>query len=480
MSSLNIRKPSEKVLWNKVKLQLELKKHIGSDHVIIDTEGCNIYSRDAYTSYRQTPLAVVLPENDPQVIDTLQFCRTYEIPIIPRGAGTSLSGCASAYEDAVVLCLSRMNKIVEIDYENRTVTAQTGITNFAISETIAEQGFFYAPNPASQMSCTLGGNIGTNAGGINALKYGTTSAHILGMKFITIEGDVIQLGGNFGDSIGYDLGAFLIGSEGQLGIVTEATVRIIPKAENARPMLIGFETEKDASKCIAAIMRSRITPSAMEFMDKTAIQISRPTVDYGPSDKEQLKNTDALLLVEVEGSETEITAQLNVLEGIAFEHFHTFTKISNTDEDAKDLWQIRRNLYPALCKQAQTYIIDGTIPANTLPDVLPKVRHICANYNLQVIHIFHAGDGTLKPIILYNSHDAEDSANVTKAVSEILRLCLRVGGYLSGEHGIGLEKRDLMQDQFGPHEIGQQTRIKHAFDSRELLNPGKVFPVNMV
>lgn len=473
MSSIALREPSAKILAKRDTFITQLIKQLGADNIISDEIGRRVYSADAFAAYRQTPLAVVLPQTNQQVIDTVKFCNEHDIKIVPRGAGTSVSGCAMAYEDAVVLCLSRMNKILQIDYDNRTITAQAGITNLALTQAVAAQGFFYAPDPSSQVSSTLGGNIGTNAGGAQCFKYGVTSCHVLGMKVVTAEGEMLTIGGAYFDGMGYDIRSLIVGSEGQLGIVTEATVRILPKPERSRPILLGFASHDSAGACVASIVRSRLTPVAIEFMDRTAIQVCEEYAQSGYP-----LNVEAMLIIEVEGSETEIAAQLEMIQTLSYEHFPIATKVSQNDAEAAAIWKGRKSAYSALGKLAQTYVVDGTIPTSKLADVLPSVLEICRTHRLRVANIFHAGDGNLHPILLYNADDADEFARVEQAVAKILKLCVDVGGCLSGEHGIGIEKRDLMPLQFHEDDLEQQKRLKDAFDEKWVLNPGKVLPLH--
>ncbi len=472
--SIALLKPDRKIVSRRRVITNGLRELVGKDNVITDEVGKKVFETDALTAYRQIPLAVILPQTTEEIAEILKYCHEKKIRVVPRGAGTSLCGGALPSEDSIVLCVSRMNEIVDVNYEDRVITVQSGITNLAISQAVSEQGFFYAPDPSSQLACTIAGNIAMNSGGAHCLKYGVTTNNVLGLKIVTIEGKIIQLGGNYLDDMGYDLLRLLVGSEGQLGIVTEATLRILPKPMGARPVLIGFASCEDAGACVASIIGSGILPVAIEYMDKPAIQVCENYAKAGyPLDVE------ALLIVEVEGSDTEIDYFLGKIGEIARKHQPIVMKISESEEESAAIWKGRKAAFGALGRIADYYCMDGTIPTGKLPEVLKSISQICEKNNLRVANIFHAGDGNLHPIILYNSNDREEAEKAEQAGAEILKLCVEVGGCLTGEHGVGIEKRDLMTVQFSTYDLEQQMRIKDAFDPDWLLNPGKVFPLEM-
>jgi len=414
----------------------------------------------------------VLPTSTEEVSKILRYCNDNRVRVVARGAGTSLCGGALPQEDAIVIGVSRMNKVLEIDYENRTAHVEAGITNLAISEAVKAEGFFYAPDPSSQLACTLAGNMAMNSGGAHCLKYGVTTNNVLGCKMVLVNGDVIELGGKHLDADGYDLLGLTIGSEGQFGIVTEATVRILKSAEGARPMLLGFHSSEAAGQCVSAIIASGIIPVAIEFMDRPAIEVCEKFAKAGyPLDVE------ALLIVEVEGSEQEISDMLDRINRIAAAYGPSTMIISQSEAQSAKIWKGRKSAFGAIGRIADYYCMDGTIPLSRLPEALQRISQICKGHELRVANIFHAGDGNLHPLILYDANDPVSSEKAEIAGAEILTLCVELGGCLTGEHGVGIEKRDLMTVQFTQTDLNLQMRIKSAFDPQWLLNPGKVFPL---
>ncbi|WP_439616520.1 FAD-linked oxidase C-terminal domain-containing protein [Shinella sp.] len=430
------------------------------------------FETDAFVSYRRLPLAVALPETTAQVAAVLKYCNRYGVPVVPRGAGTSLSGGAIPQEDAVVIGLSKMSRILEVDYANRTATVQAGVTNLNISDAVSADGYFYAPDPSSQLACTIGGNIGMNSGGAHCLKYGVTTNNLLGVKLVLIDGTIVDLGGKGLDAGGLDLLGLVCGGEGQLGIVTEATVRLIAKPEGARPVLFGFDTSEEAGACVADVIGAGIIPVAIEFMDKPAIEICEAFAHAGyPMDVE------ALLIVEVEGSEAEMDAMLASIIEIAGRHGVKVVKESQSATEAALIWKGRKSAFGATGRIADYICMDGTVPLGQLPHVLRGTAEIVAKYGLRVANVFHAGDGNMHPLILFNANDPEDAARAEAAGNDILRLCVDAGGCLTGEHGVGIEKRDLMRHQYAEVDLDQQMAVRAAFDAQWLLNPSKVFPL---
>ncbi|MGR6466667.1 FAD-linked oxidase C-terminal domain-containing protein [Rhizobium sp. PAMB 3182] len=431
------------------------------------------FETDAFIAYRRVPLAVALPQTTEQVSAVMKYCHRYGIPVVPRGAGTSLSGGAIPQEDAVVLGLSKMNRILDVDLANRTATVQAGVTNINISEAVSAEGFFYAPDPSSQLACTIGGNIGMNSGGAHCLKYGVTTNNLLGVKMVLVDGTVIELGGKHLDAGGYDLLGLVCGSEGQLGIVTEATVRLIAKPEGARPVLFGFETSEEAGSCVADIIGTGIIPVAIEFMDKQAVEICEAFAHAGyPLD------VGALLIIEVEGSEKEMDAMLAEIVVIAGRHNVKVVKECQSATEAALIWKGRKSAFGATGRIADYICMDGTVPLSQLSYVLKKTSEITDGLGLRVANVFHAGDGNMHPLILYNINDPEDAARAEQAGNEILKLCVDAGGCLTGEHGVGIEKRDLMRHQYTDIDLDQQMAVRAAFDPDWLLNPSKVFPLD--
>jgi glycolate oxidase len=430
------------------------------------------YETDAFTAYRRLPLAVVLPGTTAEVSAVLRFCSEQGVPVVPRGAGTSLAGGAIPQEDAVVIGVSRMNRILELDYANRTARVEAGVTNLAITGAVMHEGFFYAPDPSSQLACTIAGNIAMNSGGAHCLKYGVTTNNVLGVTMVLLDGSVVEIGGKHLDSEGYDLLGLVTGSEGQIGIVTEATVRILRAAEGARPVLFGFPSSVEAGAAVAAIIASGILPVAMEFMDKPAIDICESFAHAGyPMDVE------ALLIIEVEGSQDEMDRQLKAIIEIAKRHGVKNVKESQSAMEAAAIWKGRKSAFGATGRIADYICMDGTIPTGQLPLVLRRIDEIVKGYGLRVANVFHAGDGNLHPLVLYNCNDPEEARKAEDAGNDILKLCVEVGGCLTGEHGVGIEKRDLMNVQFAAVDLNQQMAIRAVFDPSWLMNPAKVFPL---
>jgi glycolate oxidase len=459
---------------------LSRRREIVADLLDLLPEGCLVheprelvpFETDAFVSYRRLPLAVALPETTQQVAAVLKYCHRYGVPVVPRGAGTSLAGGAIPQEDAVVIGLSKMSRILEVDFANRTATVQAGVTNLAISDAVSADGYFYAPDPSSQLACTIGGNIGMNSGGAHCLKYGVTTNNLLGVKLVLIDGTIVDLGGKALDAGGLDLLAVVCGSEGQLGIVTEATVRLIARPEGARPVLFGFDTSEEAGACVADVIGAGIIPVAIEFMDKPAIEICEAFAQAGyPMDVE------ALLIVEVEGSEAEMDAMLASIIEIAGCHGVKVVKECQSATEAALIWKGRKSAFGATGRIADYICMDGTVPLGQLPHVLRGTAEIIAKYGLRVANVFHAGDGNMHPLILFNANDPEDAARAEAAGNEILKLCVDAGGCLTGEHGVGIEKRDLMRHQYSEVDLIQQMAVRAAFDPQWLLNPSKVFPL---
>lgn len=431
------------------------------------------YETDGLSAYRQPPLAVVLPETTEQVAAVLRYCHANNIRVVPRGAGTSLSGGALPLEDGVVIGLMRMNRILEVDYADRLAVVQAGVTNIGITQAVAADGFFYAPDPSSQLACMIGGNVMMNSGGAHCLKYGVTANNLLGVKLVTIEGEVIELGGGHLDAAGYDWLGLITGSEGQLGIVTEVTVRILRAAEGARAMLGAFRSNEVAGQVVDAIIASGIIPVALEFMDRPAIHACEAFAHAGyPLDAE------AMLIIEVEGNEEEQSYLLSQLKDICGRFDPISLRVAETAEESIAIWKGRKGAFGAVGRISPDYLcMDGTIPTGELPNVLKRMGEMSDAYGLKVANIFHAGDGNLHPLIMFDANDPESFAKAEAFGADILKLCVEVGGCLTGEHGVGVEKRDLMPVQFLAHELEQQRRVKSAFDPQWLLNPAKVFPL---
>jgi len=472
MSGIEVVEPKAEILARRDKLIAALKKLLPPRAVVADEAGRRAFETDALTAYKCMPLAVVLPASTEEVSSVLRFCHLMQIRVVPRGAGTSLAGGALPSQDSVVLCLSRMNRVLETNFDSRYVRVETGITNLGVSNAVAPMKFFYAPDPSSQLACTIGGNIGMNSGGAHCLKYGVTVNNVLGLKMVLMNGDVVEFGGPHLDPAGYDFLSLIVGSEGQFGIVTEATLRILRQAESARPMMIGFRSSEAAGACVAAIIGKGIVPVAIEFMDRPAIKVCEEFAQAGyPLDVE------ALLIIEVEGSEEEVVTLLAEIEQIAADFDPKNVRVSQSEAESAAIWKGRKAAFGAVGRIADYYCMDGTIPLAELSKALSGIADICKKHGLEVANIFHAGDGNLHPLILYNANDPDQKRRAELSGEEVLKLCVELGGCLTGEHGVGIEKRELMAVQFNEVDLAQQMRIKSVFDPDWLLNPGKVFPL---
>ncbi len=470
-----IRLPAPKpdVMARRDAIVAGLRALLPEDGLIAETIRLKPYETDGLSAYRQPPLAVALPETTEQVADVLRYCHQNGVRVVPRGAGTSLSGGALPMEDAVVVGLMRMNRILDIDYPDRCATVQAGVTNIGITNAVSADGFFYAPDPSSQLACMIGGNVNMNSGGAHCLKYGVTANNLLGLRMVTIEGDIIDIGGAHLDASGYDWLGLLTGSEGQLAVITEVTVRILRAPEGARAMLAAFKSNEVAGACVDSIIGSGIIPVALEFMDRPAIHACEAFAHAGyPLDAE------AMLIIEVEGSEAEQDDLLGRLAAICQQHDPISLKVSQSAEESLAIWKGRKGAFGAVGRISPDYLcMDGTIPTSRLPEVLRRIGEMSDSYGLKVANIFHAGDGNLHPLIMFDANDPSSFEKAEHFGADILKLCVEVGGCLTGEHGVGVEKRDLMGVQFAEHELAQQRLVKGAFDPGWLLNPSKVFPL---
>jgi glycolate oxidase len=472
MSAIVFPPPDLRILASRDAIVAGLQAILGPAGVISAEAERRAYETDALTAYRAVPLAVVLPASTEEVVAVLKFLSAKRVKVVARGAGTSLSGGALPSQDCVVVGLARLNRILAIDYDNRVARVEAGVTNINITNAVSGMGFFYAPDPSSQLACTIAGNIAMNSGGAHCLKYGVTTNNVLGLKMVLIDGTIVDIGGSALDAPGLDLLGLVVGSEGQFGIVTEATVRILRAAEGARPMLMGFASAADAGGCVAAIIASGIIPVAIEYMDRPAIKVCESFAHAGyPLDVE------ALLIVEVEGSEAEIVDLIARITTTAEAFRPLAVRVSRSEAESAAIWKGRKAAFGAMGRIADYLCMDGVIPTGRLPEVLTRVGEICAGYGLAVANIFHAGDGNLHPLILFNANNPDELAKAEAAGADILKLCVEVGGCLTGEHGVGIEKRDLMPFQFSPTELALQMQVKSVFDPAWLLNPAKVFPL---
>ena len=464
--------PDPGILARRDEIVAGLAGLVAPDALITSEDERRAFETDGLTAYRRLPLAVVLPSSTAEVSAILAFCNQQGVKVVARGAGTSLAGGAIPQEDAIILGLSKMARVLELDFENRAARVEAGITNLAISAAVSHEGFFYAPDPSSQLACTIGGNIAMNSGGAHCLKYGVTTNNILGVTLVLLDGTVVEIGGDHLDSGGLDLLGLVIGSEGQLGIVTEATVRILRAAEGARPALLGFPSPEDAGACVASIIGSGMVPVALEYMDRQAIQI---TDDFS---KAGYPDVPAMLIVEVEGSDGEIDEQLRRIAAIAERHKVIEVRVAKSEAEAAAIWKGRKSAFGATGRVSDYICMDGTIPTGQLPVVLTKIDEIVKREGLRVANVFHAGDGNLHPLVMFDINKPGEMEKAERAGEDILRLCVEVGGCLTGEHGVGIEKRDLMTCQYDPADLDQQMRVRAVFDPAWLLNPAKVFPLD--
>lgn len=447
-------------------------RRIVPDGVIDSEVGMRPYESDGLTAYRQPPMVVVLPETVDQVAAVLSWCHGEGVKVVPRGAGTSLSGGALPLGDGVLMSMMRFNRVKRIDFENRVAVVEPGVTNLGITRAVEHRGFYYAPDPSSQIACSIGGNVAENSGGVHCLKYGLTTNNVLGVEMVLITGEIVRLGGAHLDSGGYDLLALVVGSEGLLGVVTEVTVRILRAPETARAVLVAFDSSQAAGACVADIIAAGIIPGGMEMMDKPAIHAAEDFVHAGYP-----REAEALLIVELDGPAVEVDHLLERVEAIARSRGAFECRVSNSDAERMAFWAGRKAAFPAVGRiSPDYYCMDGTIPRKELPTVLRRMTELSEKYGLRVANVFHAGDGNLHPLILYDANVPGELERAEDFGSDILRLCVEVGGVLTGEHGVGVEKRDLMPTMFDETDLAHQIRVKCAFDDKHLLNPGKVFP----
>ncbi len=468
---MDMPSPNPAILAKKPRLVERLLQVLPAEAVIHLEAETRAYECDALTAYRCPPMVAVLPSNTQEVSDVLRICHDMGVPVVPRGSGTSLAGGALPTADSVILGVARMNAVLETDYENRFVRVQSGRTNLSVTGAVEENDFFYAPDPSSQLACAIAGNIAMNSGGAHCLKYGVTTNNLMGVTMVLMDGTVVEIGGAHLDSGGLDLLGVICGSEGQLGVVTEATLRILRKPEGARPVLMGFDSNEVAGECVSDIIKAGVLPVAIEFMDRPCIRATEAFAKAGYPDCE------ALLIVEVEGSDAEIDEQLERIVAIARRHNPVELRESKSADESARIWLGRKSAFGAMGQINDYMCLDGTIPVSQLPFVLRRIGEMSKQYGLDVGNVFHAGDGNMHPLILFDANKPGDLELCEAFGADILRLCVEVGGCLTGEHGVGIEKRDLMVDQFDPDDLDIQMAVKDVFDPLWLLNPAKVFPL---
>ena len=471
--TLRMPEPDQAVLARRARIVSTLRQLVPGEGVIAAEHEMKPFESDGLTAYRQMPMVVVLPETTAQVAKVLRYCHEQGVKVVPRGAGTSLSGGALPLTDGVLLVMAKFNSIREIDFENRVAVVEPGVTNLAVTQAVAHQGFYYAPDPSSQIACTIGGNIAENSGGVHCLKYGMTTNNVLGCEIVLMTGEIVRLGGKQLDAAGYDLLGVVTGSEGLLGVVTEVTVRILQRPETARAVLVGFPSSEAAGACVSAIIAGGIIPGGMEMMDEPAIKAVEEFVHAGyPLDVE------ALLIVELDGPAAEVDYLIERVEDIARVCGAVSVRASQSEEERLLFWAGRKAAFPAAGRiSPDYYCMDGTIPRAKLPLVLSRMKQMSEKYKLRCANVFHAGDGNLHPLILYDANKPGELDAAETFGADILKLCVEVGGVLTGEHGVGVEKRDLMGTMFSEIDLNAQQRVKCAFDAKGLLNPGKMFPV---
>lgn len=470
--SIAMPAPDQATLAKRDRIIAAMRAIVPGEGVIVDEAELRPWESDGLTAYRQPPMLVVLPETVEQVSAVLRWCRGEGVRVVPRGSGTSLSGGALPLADAVLLGMGKFKRVLDIDYEDRVAVVQPGVTNLAITQAVEGRGFYYAPDPSSQIACSIGGNVAENSGGVHCLKYGLTTNNVLGVELVLMDGEVVRLGGRHLDPGGLDLLGVIVGSEGLLGVVTEVTVRILPKPETARAVLVGFPDAEQAGACVAQVIAEGIIPAGMEMMDRPAIHAAEAFVKVGyPLD------VGALLIVEVDGPAAECDHLIEEIARIASANGAVTSRISQDEGERVAFWAGRKAAFPAVGRiSPDYYCMDGTIPRRRLPEVLRRMEELSQKYGLGVANVFHAGDGNLHPLILYDANVPGELDRAEEFGNDILRLCVEVGGVLTGEHGVGIEKRDLMPEMFAEEDLKQQQRVKCAFDPALLLNPGKVFP----
>ncbi len=445
---------------------------VGEDHVLHRPEQLAPYECDGLSAYRSVPLAVVLPGSVEEVCEVMRVCSENGVPVVARGAGTGLSGGALPYEHGILLVLSRFNRILSIDPDNRLAVVQPGVRNLAISEAVSNLGLYYAPDPSSQIACSIGGNVAENAGGVHCLKYGLTVHNILALKVVTVDGELIEVGGPRLDSPGYDLLALMTGSEGLLGVVVEVTVRLLPKPASARALLASFDDVESAGRAVADIISAGVLPAGLEMMDNPSIRATEDFVHAGyPVD------AAAILICELDGTAEEVDDQIVQVRDVLAKAGAAQVRLSNDEAERIRFWSGRKNAFPAVGRiSPDYYCIDGTIPRRALGSILSEISRLSEEYGLAVANVFHAGDGNLHPLILYDANKPGEFERTETLGGRILEACVAAGGTITGEHGVGVEKINQMCVLFGDAELEQFHRVKAAFDPEGLLNPGKAVP----
>jgi glycolate oxidase len=464
--------PDTRIMNQKSQIVQLLQKELPKEAVIFEPRELHAYECDALTAYKCPPMIVVLPSSTQEVSAVLKVCHAHGVPVVPRGSGTSLAGGALPTKDCVILGVARMNAVLETNYDDRYIRVQSGRTNLSVTGAVEEHDFFYAPDPSSQLACAIAGNVAMNSGGAHCLKYGVTTNNLLGVTLVMMDGEVVEIGGAHLDSSGLDLLGVICGSEGQLGVVTETTLRILRKPEGARPVLMGFDSNEVAGACVSDIIKAGVLPVAIEFMDRPCVEAVEDFAKAG------YPTAEAVLIVEVEGSDAEINDQLDKIKKIARKHNPVELRESKSADESAAIWAGRKAAFGAMGRINDYMCLDGTIPVNELPLVLRRIGEMSEKYGLKVANVFHAGDGNMHPLILFDANKPGDLELCEAFGAEVLKLCVEVGGCLTGEHGVGVEKRDLMLTQYSVDDLEAQMRVKDVFDPKWLLNAAKVFPLS--
>jgi len=468
---MDMPQPDTRVIERKTDILRCLQNVLPENAIIFDEQELRVYECDALTAYHCPPMLAVLPATTKEVSDVLKICHAQGVPVVPRGSGTSLSGGALPTSDCVILGVARMNAVLETNYDDRYIRVQAGRTNLSVTGAVEQNDFFYAPDPSSQLACAIAGNVAMNSGGAHCLKYGVTTNNLLGVTMVMMDGEVVEIGGAYLDNAGLDLLGVICGSEGQLGVVTEATLRILHKPEGARPVLMGFDSNEVAGACVSDIIKAGVLPVAIEFMDRPCVEAVEAFAKAG------YPKAEAVLIVEVEGSKAEIDVQLAKIKKIARKHNPVELRESGSEAESAAIWAGRKAAFGAMGRINDYMCLDGVIPVTELPHVLRRIDEMSQQYGLDVANVFHAGDGNLHPLILFDANKPGDLELCEEFGAEILKLCVEVGGCLTGEHGVGVEKRDLMPTQYSADDMDAQMFVKDVFDPKWLLNPAKVFPL---
>ena len=449
-----------------------LRPFLAEDALLWQPEDTIPYECDGLAAYRKMPLAVALPENEEQVVNILKTCKAQGIPVVPRGSGTGLSGGAMPIEQGLVLSLAKFKKILQVDPFTRTAVVQPGVRNLAISEAVAKHGLYYAPDPSSQIACSIGGNVNENSGGVHCLKYGLTLHNVLRVRTVLMNGDVVEFGSLAPDSPGLDLLAVLIGSEGMLGIVTEITVKLVPKPKLARVIMASFDDIEKGGNAVAAIIAAGIIPAGLEMMDKPTTRAVEEFVHAGYD-----LNAEAILLCESDGTPEEVEEEIARMNAVLEKQGASRIQVSESEAERLRFWSGRKNAFPAAGRiAADYYCMDGTIPRRHIATLLKRIKGMEAKYGLGCLNVFHAGDGNMHPLILFNGADPDEWHRAEEFGTEILEACVELGGTITGEHGVGIEKINSMCVQFGEQERERFWGVKAAFDPDRLLNPDKAIP----